>query len=290
MMKMDCPAHEELVGFALRHPATSAPTAIGAHARECAACRTEVSRIRELTGALRSAASVDLPGSGSCLSDEEIAVLLADPPRETDARQIEHLSGCAGCRRRLAAITALVRDDAVAGEIHRLGVQGRTAGHYRAIGLIAAGVVGIAAVGTLAVLRDPAASSGTDDASATSAIHRESAITTTVAPRIVGSARVLGANDSLRWTSVPHADRYQVMVFDRDGTLVWDPQTSDTGLAVPDALIRDTSTTYLWKVEARTGWDRWVASEWEYLTVDPPLESHEDHAGPPKRRSLGSGG
>lgn len=74
--------------------------------------------------------------------------------------------------------------------------------------------------------------------------------------------------DSLRWTSVPYADRYQVLVFDREGSLVWEPQTTDTTAALP-ARLAAAPGTHLWKVEARTGWDRWVASEWARFTVRP---------------------
>jgi hypothetical protein len=68
---------------------------------------------------------------------------------------------------------------------------------------------------------------------------------------------------------VPHADRYQVKVFDRDGTLVLDQATADTTLAMPAQLIRTSATLYECKVEARISWDRWVASEWGEFTIDP---------------------
>ena len=63
------------------------------------------------------------------------------------------------------------------------------------------------------------------------------------------------------WTSVPRADRYRLTVFDRDGTVVWEAEGSDTAVALPRSILDGRGTALLWKVEARTGWDRWVASE-----------------------------
>jgi hypothetical protein len=99
--------------------------------------------------------------------------------------------------------------------------------------------------------------------------HRESAITTTIAPRILGPVGPAAAADSLVWTRVPNADRYRIRVFERDGTLAWDDHTRDTSVAIPRHLGGATANAYLWKVEARTGWDRWVGSQWQELEIRP---------------------
>jgi len=96
--------------------------------------------------------------------------------------------------------------------------------------------------------------------------HRQSASAAEIEPRIVSSAMPGLVPDTLRWTSVPFADRYQVLMFDREGTLTWEAQTRDTAIALPQRL-RTEAAAYLWKVEARTDWNRWVASEWAELAI-----------------------
>jgi hypothetical protein len=66
---------------------------------------------------------------------------------------------------------------------------------------------------------------------------------------------------------VPYADRYEIRVFDRSGDLVWSVVSTDTSEAIPVHLQEGPRSKYLGKVEARTGWDRWVASEWTELTI-----------------------
>jgi hypothetical protein len=58
-----------------------------------------------------------------------------------------------------------------------------------------------------------------------------------------------------------------VIVFDAAGTLHWDVSTRDTVLALPRSLPRFGRAMYWSRVEARTGWDRWVESEWTSFTV-----------------------
>jgi hypothetical protein len=98
--------------------------------------------------------------------------------------------------------------------------------------------------------------------------HRQGVSATEIVPRIVPPDMPNTVPDTLRWTSVPFADRYQVLMFDRGGTLTWEAQTRDTAIALPRRL-RTEAAAYLWKVEARTDWNRWVASEWAELAIPP---------------------
>ena len=270
MQRTDCPAREELIDLALRGAVLSTPGPTAAHVADCGVCRREVSRFREAARALRSSATVPSTPSSSCLDDDEIAALSEGVRRDAHAASIAHLARCPACSRRLATVTRLLGDEAVVAELRRLDGRGnRPTRLLLALPSAAAAVVIAGAVAAGVLLRPegtPTPAARDDDASSP---HRESAITTTVAPRILGPFGPATTADSLCWTRVPYADRYRVLVFDREGTLVWRPQTSDTALAVPAELSRDVTTTYLWKVEARTGWDRWVASEWEQLTVGP---------------------
>jgi len=63
-----------------------------------------------------------------------------------------------------------------------------------------------------------------------------------------------------RWSSVPRATSYRVRVFDPEGVVVWETQTSDTTVAPASAITLERGARYLWKVEARTDFDRWVGS------------------------------
>jgi len=94
-------------------------------------------------------------------------------------------------------------------------------------------------------------------------------MTTTVAPNLIAPIGAVAAADTFRWTSVPRADRYRLTVFDREGTAVWEAEGSDTAMGPPKSITGERGTAYLWKVEARTGWDRWVASELVEFSVAP---------------------
>jgi len=52
-----------------------------------------------------------------------------------------------------------------------------------------------------------------------------------------------------------------VTVFDATGSVVYASEGSDTAVAFPDSIAIVPDKAYLWKVDARTGFDRWDASE-----------------------------
>ncbi len=100
-----------------------------------------------------------------------------------------------------------------------------------------------------------------------SGTHRESPVTATVAP--VASAPV-GRVDSataLVWSSVPHADRYRARIFDGDGVVIWEHETTDTVVAVPASAALRPSRPYFWRVYAQIGFDRTAASELTEFSV-----------------------
>jgi len=70
----------------------------------------------------------------------------------------------------------------------------------------------------------------------------------------------------LRWTRVERADRYRVTVFDTAGSVLWRAETPDTSVSLPDAAGLVPGTSYLWRVDARVGVDRWVESKLEPLS------------------------
>src|SRR2546429_294347 len=73
-------------------------------------------------------------------------------------------------------------------------------------------------------------------------------------------AGVVAQAETLRWTPVAGADRYRVTLFDGGGRVLFETQLADTLAALPDSILLDPGRPYLWKVEARTGWQRWAAA------------------------------
>jgi hypothetical protein len=209
---------------------------------------------------------VSAPASTTeCLDDDDLAGL-ADGAA-TDSRAVTHVSVCGRCRSRLAAVRRLLNDDSVAAELRKLDARVPEAKRRRrvsalpSVATLAAGILAVVILRPANTVTKPSPSDTSDP------LHRESAITITTAPRIVGPSGVVSTRDSFIWTSVPHADRYRIKVFDLEGTLVVNELTTDTAFAVPSRLARAVATPYLWKVEARTGWDRWVASDWQEFTM-----------------------
>jgi anti-sigma factor RsiW len=168
---------------------------------------------------------------------------LAGPER---ARVQAHLGDCAECRREVVTVARLARS---------LRARRRWA---VALPLAAAAVLLVAIVPWS---RAPVADRP---------VLREPAVTTTVAPTLRAPVGAVAVMPPLSWTSVPHADRYRVTVFDSAGAVVWETQTGDTSIAVPASVLFRPRTAYFWKVAARTGWDRWVASDLISFTLALP--------------------
>jgi len=72
---------------------------------------------------------------------------------------------------------------------------------------------------------------------------------------------------ALTWSSVPHADRYQVTLFDQAGSVLWETHTADTTVAVPETVRLTPGVPHYWKVAARTELGRWVASDLTSFTL-----------------------
>ena len=55
---------------------------------------------------------------------------------------------------------------------------------------------------------------------------------------------------ALRWTRVPHAAGYRLMVYRENGTLLWNGGTTDTSFVVPVTVEFERGKSYFWTVEA----------------------------------------
>jgi hypothetical protein len=199
------------------------------------------------------------------LDDEVIARLVEGvaPPAHRD--DVAHLNECSECRARVASVANLLEDSTVAAEIRNLDAHStrRRSAAYLTGGaaLAAAAAITIVFVGQTKLNR------GVNEPVASSETRREATVTTTAPPRILSPA-IIGAHDSLRWTSVPGADLYRIQVWDREGNVLVSEETRDTLLALPPKVARG-GGSFLWEVKARTGWDRWVSSDFLEMNVIP---------------------
>jgi hypothetical protein len=90
--------------------------------------------------------------------------------------------------------------------------------------------------------------------------HRAPAITAADQPAAIAPVGVADRPDSLRWSAVSGADLYRVTLFRADGRVLYEAQLRDTAAALADSVGLIAGSSYLWTVEARTGWDRWTSS------------------------------
>lgn len=183
------------------------------------------------------------------LESGEVAAYLDNALAPSDRSRIEgHAAECEVCRAELIETASLLR------------TRPRLRRRY-----LPAGVAAAVAAAAMLVLwprsfSGPAGSSG----------YREPVVTTSIAPAVVAPRGAATAARVLVWTAVPRADRYRVTLFDETGSVAWETQTTDTAAPLPDSVRLRTGTSYLWKVEAQTGWNRWVASDLVEFSLRSP--------------------
>lgn len=90
--------------------------------------------------------------------------------------------------------------------------------------------------------------------------HRAPAITAADNPEPIAPLGPEQRADALRWTAVPGVDRYRVTLFDAVGRVLFEAELQDTLVMLPRTVELLPGRAYFWKVEGRTGWDRWSAS------------------------------
>lgn len=199
-----------------------------------------------------------------CLDDAAIAALVEGRAFDERQRAVRHAGECAYCRYRVAALARVSADPAVKKEIEALESDRRSVRSPR-IGWKFIATTGLAAAAVLAILVEPTGTLRDRFIPRGDNVHRESAITTADAPRIISPSGTAREADVLRWTSVAGADMYRVRIWNQSGDVIWSTETRDTLASVPAAVERGVS--YLWEVNARTGWDRWTSSEFVEFTI-----------------------
>ena len=80
-------------------------------------------------------------------------------------------------------------------------------------------------------------------------------------PRPIAPRGPIAKLDLVRWYALPGSERYRVSVFDKEGRIIWEGETTDTILRVPELGELQINAPYYWRLEARVGWNRWVGSE-----------------------------
>lgn len=182
-----------------------------------------------------------------CLDDDTVAAL-ADGTLDVAVRAavLSHVGACPPCRSAVGSVAQALADPAVAREV--AGAQGaRRRLSWIALPLAAAAVL------LLVTWPPPLDELGP--------VHRAPPITAATTPVPLAPIGAVAEADVLRWSAVAGADRYRVTLFDAAGRVVYEARLTDTVTALPDSVALAPGRPYLWKVEARTGFDRWAASE-----------------------------
>lgn len=91
--------------------------------------------------------------------------------------------------------------------------------------------------------------------------HRDEALDVTWTPEIRAPVGDVTTVSAFRWSPVTSADLYRVRIYSDEGTVIWEAETQAAHLAWPSELRLASNTRYLWEVEARVGFDRWVNSD-----------------------------
>lgn len=185
--------------------------------------------------------------TAECLDHETIAAL-AEGSLDAAARDVAmaHIAGCARCRGAVSSVAHALKDPAVSREVKA------TARPRLRLLTIASGIAAAAIVAFVALPWR-----GADDAST----HRAPTITAAASPILMAPVGVVADARTLRWRGVSGADRYRVTLFDASGGVLSEALTADTASAIPARVSLERGRSYFWKVEARTGFNRWASSD-----------------------------
>ncbi|HJR35433.1 MAG TPA: hypothetical protein VJ817_10820 [Gemmatimonadales bacterium] len=187
--------------------------------------------------------------SPDCLDDDALGALAeGTPDPSVRSAALAHLGSCARCRATLASLARALADPNVAREVSVLEAAPRPRWH-RFVLPAAAAAATLLFLGPLDLRQKPAD------------LHRSPTITNGSLPSAVTPQGAVAEVAELRWTPVEGADRYRVTVFDSEGRVVYEVEPVAAVAQFPDSVELTPGRRYLWKVEARVGFDRWVASD-----------------------------
>lgn len=181
--------------------------------------------------------------AGTHLTAEEAAAYLDRVASVSDRARIEsHLADCESCRSEILGLAPVV---AVLSTPRR-----------------AAPWLVAAAAAIVLVVAWPR------DAEPPDVRHREAPVTATLSPRAISPNGLTRFPLTLQWSSVPLASSYLARIYDQEGSVLFERETTDTVLVVGRIALRS-GIPYHWKVEARSGFDRSAASRLTEFTLRP---------------------
>ena len=250
------PTPNELLDFALGAPASGAEHT-ASHYSTCAECRAAVEGIRATSGLL----SLESAGTrGPDCLDASIIASLVEGTITAAARSaaVSHLASCGPCREVATS---------VAGALTAPGIEREVAAIRRGEAprrMLRLAIPLAAAAALILVVARPVQDW-------VGGVHRSPVVSQTTTPMPGAPVGAVSAATAIRWGNVPGADLYRVTVFDAAGSVLYEDQVTDTAVALPDSVEFMPGETYLWKVEARAGWDRWVASPLVRFHVEAAL-------------------
>ena len=177
----------------------------------------------------------------SHLTEAEVVAYLGHELTDHPLRQVEqHLAGCSECR-----------DEIV--EAREILAQPRRS-RWRVLAPVAAAAAAIVLFIVWPV--NPDTQPGPSQ-------HRDAPLSGVAAsaPSLITPVGPAIRFEEMVWSRVGDADRYRLTLYDDGGVVIWRATTADTSVPFPDTLELQQSLPYLWKVEARVGWDVWQSSD-----------------------------
>lgn len=268
-MPLNCPAEAELLLLAMSDEAGE----VALHVRGCDACDARVAHFRAAVAGIRASAGTAAAGDGQCMDELAQAEFVeggGEPGQR--ASRVAHLAACGHCRRQLAALVELVADPGVAAEVPQLEPKIQRTAYGRRF-LAGAGL--LAAAAALLLLVWPGGrGEGVGG-------HRGPTITAGSVPAPLSPVGDVVEAKTLKWTAVAGADRYRVTLFDATGKVLFEDQLTGTTIGLPDSLDLAPGELYLWKVEARTAWERWASSDLIEFRVAADSAGHGSALRPP---------
>jgi hypothetical protein len=187
-----------------------------------------------------------------CLDDITLAEFVAgflEPESHRDA--MRHVAACPTCRQSIADVVRLTGKSGEAGAIVP------TRWNRRILGLgIAAAVLIVAGIQVL-----PSPDSG----------HR-SPITAAPAPVPLAPVNDVEAVAAFRWAAVDGADQYRVTLYDANGVVRYEATVATDSMVLPDSVVLAPGVATWWRIDARLGFDRWVASPLVEFTINGPRQ------------------
>ncbi|PYP98891.1 MAG: hypothetical protein DMD38_00010 [Gemmatimonadetes bacterium] len=204
--------------------------------------------VPRVSGLLRAHPAMRQEATTGCLDEDALAALVSGTAGERRAAFLEHLAACARCRHAVAALSRVADD--LTYQLEGPPARRWTRRVVWTTGLAAAAGLALFLVWPRGV-SEPAVPPD----------YREPAITTAGAPNVIAPRGRVASVSSLTWTHVPRAVRYRLRLFDNAGAVLWEGEVTDTSAVLPPTVRLAPGAAYFWKVEAKTGWQRWVASD-----------------------------